>query len=327
MCVPFLVESLTKNSVVVWSQNPKFAAPEIRNSDRHSRGAPPLFKSSDVLWFDLYGVETFCWTHISPKGITPLANFLVFPRRSRSCVPISPKAFLFRYALLEHGILKLHLRLKVFGDYYSENSERNYNSEVLTLQQLNEKYRKTPTDFTLICKDGEPIETHKYALRAVSPVFEALFTNEYKDNIEGEVTLAEPVEIVKSFISFVYTGTINGLNNEIDMKTLFSLAHRFQVKELESFCLRKISKSVTSENVVDLLIHVKRCGSLQSDTSTVQNLIHFIEDHDVSSHPSYDKLLEHPDLMMMLLKNGRSRGSKRNYENTDWGYAKRQRVN
>jgi speckle-type POZ protein len=112
---------------------------------------------------------------------------------------------------------------------------------------LDEKY----ADFVFKVKN-EKIAAHKVILAARSPVFDAMFQHDMKENKtnEAEITDVTPAAF-KALLKFIYTGhcQVGNLAEE-----LLVAANKYDIQDLKQICDKKLRKKLTVDNAVRLLV-------------------------------------------------------------------------
>jgi len=140
------------------------------------------------------------------------------------------------------------------------------------------------TDFGLILESGEEIKCHKFVLAQNSEVFEAMLTSDMKESKTSQAKVSQfSKETVISFLEYLYTETVtdaktvalirNSLNaNKYIYKRpfdeeklnleLLSMAHMYQVKDLEMDCAQHLKETISDDNVMDIWMEAEKCKHL-----------------------------------------------------------------
>ncbi|CRK90613.1 CLUMA_CG004315, isoform A [Clunio marinus] len=104
----------------------------------------------------------------------------------------------------------------------------------------------TLSDFTFIV-NGRRLEVHKAILAARSPVFERMFTGDFRESASKvqEIKDVSP-DIFEEFLFFLYTGELR--NDDTPFEDLIIIADRYQVTDLLKHCESKMLKNINGEN-------------------------------------------------------------------------------
>jgi speckle-type POZ protein len=86
-------------------------------------------------------------------------------------------------------------------------------------------------------------------LSARSSVFRKMFSNDYKNSKEGEITEISK-EAFKDFIKFVYTGEIE--NMEKHARELLIVADKYKIDELKSRCSVHLLDNLTESDATEI---------------------------------------------------------------------------
>ena len=101
-------------------------------------------------------------------------------------------------------------------------------------------------DVQLVCKDGTKIPAHCNILSAASPVFLSAFSKGTPP--ETYQTGNSPL-VVKTVLTFIYTGTLDAQVLDTETAALLSMAAEFQLESLEEACASKLAERLTVQNV------------------------------------------------------------------------------
>ncbi|XP_057319185.1 speckle-type POZ protein B-like [Microplitis mediator] len=155
------------------------------------------------------------------------------------------------------------------------------------------------SDVTFIV-GNEKFKAHKIILSARSPVFSAMFTHKMKENRDNKVAIPdiEP-KIFNKLLEFIYTDEINDL--DMDAVSLLEAADKYQLLTLKSLCEKSLSKSVSIDNAIALMI----LADLHNANQLFERVLELIikNNEDVIDTPEY-KILEEskPLLLTKLIK-------------------------
>jgi len=82
-----------------------------------------------------------------------------------------------------------------------------------------------------------------------SPVFEAIFTQNMKEGLTGEIDMPDfDSKVIEEFVGFLYTGEADLSNFAAD---LFRISDKYDVAILRLTCENYLIGSVSTENVLD----------------------------------------------------------------------------
>ncbi|UYV69898.1 SPOPL [Cordylochernes scorpioides] len=131
---------------------------------------------------------------------------------------------------------------------------------------------------------GCTVKAHKNILAARSPVFAAMFEHEMKENRESlvEIEDMEP-EVLEEMIRFIYTGQSPNLDSMADK--LLSMSDMYGLERLKAMCEVSLASTLTSENVMKVLVLADTHNALQLKTHTMS----FI-------YENFDEILKTEDL-------------------------------
>jgi len=116
------------------------------------------------------------------------------------------------------------------------------------------------SDFKIICGNSDQetrtsIPCHKVFLANESPYFAGMFESGMQEAGKAEVEIQEyDVEVVKSFIEFIYTKEIEPEMMKSNMDLFLKIADQFRVESLKAVIQAAMMKSITKDNVLELLL-------------------------------------------------------------------------
>ncbi|XP_057334006.1 speckle-type POZ protein-like [Microplitis mediator] len=120
---------------------------------------------------------------------------------------------------------------------------------------------KLKSDVVLIVGDKK-IKAHKSILIARSPVLAAMFMHNTVENKNNEINIIDiKAEIIEKMIKFIYTDKVENIDD--DAEYLLEAADKYQVQMLKELCEKSLSKSVTTENAVKIMILADRHNAKQ----------------------------------------------------------------
>merc|ERR1712059_127017 len=155
------------------------------------------------------------------------------------------------------------------------------------------------TDCTLSC-GGREFKCHKNILAGRSPVFDAMFTSDFKENKESKVDIMDlDGATVHDMILYIYSGKVTELKDKA--AGLLTAADKYDLKELKKMCEVSLMENINKDNVLDLLVLADLHGS---NMVRVRGL-EFIVDKgkDVMTKPGWwVKLKSHPQIMAEMVE-------------------------
>ncbi|XP_008560580.1 speckle-type POZ protein [Microplitis demolitor] len=132
---------------------------------------------------------------------------------------------------------------------------------------------KLKSDVVLIVNDKR-IKAHKSILIARSPVLAAMFMHNTVENKNSEINIVDlKAEIIEKMIKFIYTDKVENIDD--DAEYLLEAADKYQVQMLKELCEKSLSKSVSPENAVRIMILAHRHNAEQ--------LLEFVNDFIVAN--------------------------------------------
>ena len=132
----------------------------------------------------------------------------------------------------------------------SKNTERD--SKKMTKLWTNQAF----TDVTLECQ-GKELKAHKLILAAASPVFEAMFKEGTKEQLNSCVIIEDiDSDIFEVFLRYLYSGEVDQLA-EMYLE-LFAAADKYDVQSLRKTCIQHMAKNISVDNTLDVLALAER---------------------------------------------------------------------
>lgn len=111
---------------------------------------------------------------------------------------------------------------------------------------------KTLADVTFKCKE-RTIKAHTLIVASGSPVMAAMFQNNFKENRERVVEINEiAANVFEDLLRYIYTGETDFRNMEVDK--LLVAADMYGIDSLKEECASHLSKNLTIENVLGILV-------------------------------------------------------------------------
>ncbi|KAK0161325.1 hypothetical protein PV327_009806 [Microctonus hyperodae] len=158
---------------------------------------------------------------------------------------------------------------------------------------------KNHTDFTFIIED-ERIKVHRAILMARSPVFQAMFTYQTKEQTDNEIIIDDiNSKIFNAMLQYIYIDrVINQDNLTLDM--LYA-ADKYQLDKLKQMCEMSLAKIITIDNAIEILIAADLHNSKQLIITARQYVNNNIE--YIKNTPDYIALAkQHPLLYESISK-------------------------
>lgn len=108
---------------------------------------------------------------------------------------------------------------------------------------------------TCIKVDGKSLHVHKDILSARSPVFAAMFINEWREKSTQTVTINEiKFETILAMIKYIYYGLGFEFNDSMDPIELLKAAEFYQLDYLKNKLEEHLSNTINDDNVSCLLL-------------------------------------------------------------------------
>ncbi|XP_057318272.1 speckle-type POZ protein B-like [Microplitis mediator] len=200
---------------------------------------------------------------------------------------------------LPNNTLTIGVKLSIYDNYESFTFEYPLQGPQ---RQMTDDFKKLynsqiNSDVTFIV-GNEKFKAHKIILSARSPVFSAMFTHKMKENRDNKVAIPdiEP-KIFNKLLEFIYTDEINDL--DMDAVSLLEAADKYQLLTLKSLCEKSVSKSVSIDNAIALMI----LADLHNANQLVERVLELIIKNikDVIDTPEYKILEESKPLLLSKL--------------------------
>ncbi|XP_057318588.1 speckle-type POZ protein B-like [Microplitis mediator] len=203
--------------------------------------------------------------------------------------------------LIPNNTLTVGVEMTVFDDYRSFTTDYPLKKRQRKItDDLKELYESKTNSNVIFVVGNEKFKAHKFILSTRSPVFSAMFTHELKENRNSEVDIPDiDPEIFNKMLEFIYTDEINNLDE--DAESLLESADKYQLLNLKSLCEESLSKSVSIDNAIELMI----LADLHNADTLLEFIFEFIIRNfkDVVKTSEYEVLDEtKPLLLLKLLK-------------------------
>jgi len=157
---------------------------------------------------------------------------------------------LYRRGLLTKGILTLKIEISCTDDGVAKKSQPVTSQLSVDMKSMLDvgKY----TDFTIVCGDKE-FNCHKAVLSARSQVFDAMLTqNMVEKNSNRAEILDFDADVVRDMIQFIYSGEVSDM--KVKAVHLLPAADKYDLTHLKELCVASLCETISTENVLDLLI-------------------------------------------------------------------------
>jgi speckle-type POZ protein len=106
--------------------------------------------------------------------------------------------------------------------------------------------------FIINCSDGVKVRASRIILGKCSPVFKAMLQSVMVEKESSELTVGDiDSKTMQELINFMYTGRVEKI--EAVAESLLYAAEKYQVLGLKPICINQIKKTLTAENVWDVL--------------------------------------------------------------------------
>ncbi|XP_057319001.1 speckle-type POZ protein-like [Microplitis mediator] len=153
--------------------------------------------------------------------------------------------------------LTLCVDLTVFGDYETTANNFPVKSSKHIVDDFKKLFEsKLGSDVVLIV-GNKKIKAHKSILIARSPILAAMFTQDMYENLNSEATITDlDPDIVEKMLEFIYTDQVTDL--DVDAGYLLEAADKYQLQKLKELCEESLSRSITVNNAVEVMILADR---------------------------------------------------------------------
>ena len=144
------------------------------------------------------------------------------------------------------------------------------------------------SDVEVALPDGRRLKCHKFVLSLRSPVFERMLSNrEFEDIRDGVITVEDiNADAIEALLKYLYTDHVQ--ESQINL-SLFFAADKYQIANLTKLCENHLLKTLTRENVIDILVAAYLVEN--STSSMLKTVMGFLNTHkDVLTATEWDKL-------------------------------------
>ena len=174
--------------------------------------------------------------------------------------------------LLVDGGLTIGFEVKLFEPLATEptfdpiSAKCAFDNNAILLQ--NTKF----SDVTFVV-GGKELKAHKFMLASQSPVFAAMFDNDFEEKLKNKVQIDDiSLEVFQELLRFVYTCRVENfyqvekellvLSDKVsdgtlwihDVLTFQPLLPQYQMDNLKSYCSRRISSTLDIDSAVEFLL-------------------------------------------------------------------------
>jgi len=159
-------------------------------------------------------------------------------------------------------------------------------------------------DMHLISGSGHEICCHRAVLCAVSPVFKAMLTGEFKEASHGEIIVQDGTsDDVRNFLEYVYTDYLNADLDHGALRRLLRMADMYGLVGLAELCAFRLLLRLDETNIPDaisaLMPYHEAKGGLakysavlvdlvQHDTKLLVSLLNWIRDAQMRWDPPFE---------------------------------------
>ena len=158
------------------------------------------------------------------------------------------------------------------------------------------------SDVKISCGE-EVFHCHRCILSVRSPVFEAMFQSEMRENLSQEVVIKDiRPDVVREMLHFIYNGATSTetVMDEIG-KDLLSAADQYQLELLKNKCEEKLCSSLEVSNSVELLVLADLHHAFKMKNMALR-LIAMNMDTIVNTDVYKDFARHHPDISVEITK-------------------------
>ena len=136
--------------------------------------------------------------------------------------------------------------LKVLGKEFAIAAPPEHDYRELLFKQMRD------TNFKLIFR-GTQMCCHKHILAATSPVFEAMFQGQYKENMENQCAIDVSEKVGRAFIHFMYLGKLDDDILGQEAVALFELGERYNIPALKHLAEGEMLRQLNRNNMLEIL--------------------------------------------------------------------------
>ncbi|XP_073841542.1 speckle-type POZ protein-like [Musca autumnalis] len=165
-------------------------------------------------------------------------------------------------------------------------------------------------DVTLVAKDGSELKAHKLILCARSPVFAAMFRNNFQENKTNCIRIDDmDAEVIEEMLKFLYTG--GAISGKL-VEELFIAANKYSILDLQTMCENILINTMKVATVVDILLLADRHSNDRLKTKAVKFIVNNIK--TVTETEGWKKLCQTDhDLSRLVLDEAERTAKRRRY--------------
>jgi len=179
-----------------------------------------------------------------------------------------------------------------------------------TVVSWNQKF----SDFTVALESGEKVKVHRHVLAKESDVFDAMLTQDTRENQNKEMSLEHWDEATAiSFLEYLYSGSVEdpqtierlkaafGPNEYIFRRSfdhkkltveLLKMADMYQVEDLKNDCTEYLKKNLSDENVLDVWMGTRSLDNESLSVAVTKHLANRPLGKTVLDIPGFDEALQ-----------------------------------
>jgi speckle-type POZ protein len=108
----------------------------------------------------------------------------------------------------------------------------------------------TDTTINLISSSEKSIRVHRAVLATRSPVFDSMFTHDFKENNTSVINISDmSIEVCQAFINYLYDN-IEDEELEIYSLDLLAAAEKYGVNDLKKECEKCLQEDINIKNIL-----------------------------------------------------------------------------
>ncbi|XP_065081887.1 speckle-type POZ protein-like [Ochlerotatus camptorhynchus] len=127
------------------------------------------------------------------------------------------------------------------------------------------------SDVTIIVEEKE-IRAHKIVLAARSPVFDAMFNNTMRENLESRVDIEDfSYDEIQELLRYIYTGKVPKLQEQTNR--LLVMSDKYDLSELKTMCEQALGANLSIESAGGMLILADTYDAAQLKAHAMQFIL------------------------------------------------------
>ncbi|XP_073841539.1 speckle-type POZ protein-like [Musca autumnalis] len=172
------------------------------------------------------------------------------------------------------------------------------------------------SDVILVAQDGIELKAHKLVLCARSPVFAAMFRNNFEESKTNRIKIDDmDAEVIEEMLKFLYTG---GDISEKFAEELFVAANKYSLLYLQTMCENILINTMKVPTVADILLLADRHTNDRLKTKAVDFIVYNIK--TVTETEGWKKLCQTDyDLSRLVLDKTERNVKRMRYNNSSIG--------